>query len=237
MSDALVLFSGGQDSTTCLAWALQQREQRAVGFDDVAALTLEYGQRHAVELQCAEAICDRWAVPQFRLTLPLLSDLGGGALTDHARPIEATATSGYQAEKGLPSTFIPGRNLLFFAGAAAFGVPRGYRRLVTGVCEADAAGYPDCRGEFVYAAEHAIQLALDAKDFSIEAPLVYRSKAQTWKLAQELGVLEDVVRMTHTCYAGDHHQLHPWGYGCGECPACQERARGYVEAFGDPAVV
>jgi 7-cyano-7-deazaguanine synthase len=232
MTNALVLFSGGQDSTTCLAWAMAENR-----FDDVAALSFDYGQRHAVELRCADDIADAWGVPHWSLGLPILHELHGGALTDGSRKIEAQATSGYQADKKLPSTFIPGRNLLFFTAAAAFGVPRGYEALVTGICQADAAGYPDCRAEFAEAALAAIRLALAEPRFMLAAPLLHRSKAETWKLAEELGVLEDVIRRTHTCYQGDRSHLHPWGYGCGECPACTERANGWAEAFGDPAVV
>lgn len=237
MTNALVLFSGGQDSTTCLAWALDQQKQNAVGFDEVAALSFDYGQRHAVELQCADAITDAWGVPHWSLGLPILHELHGGALTDGGRKIEAQATTGYQADKKLPSTFIPGRNLMFFTAAAAFGAPRDYKTLVTGICQADAAGYPDCRSEFAQAALAAIRLALAEPKFMLAAPLLFRSKADTWKLAEELGVLQDVILKTHTCYQGNRSHLHAWGYGCGECPACAERAKGWTEAFGDPAVV
>jgi len=237
MTSALVLFSGGQDSTTCLAWALHEQTENRIGFDEVAALSFDYGQRHAVELHCADEITDAWGVPHWSLGLPILHELHGGALTDGGRKIEAQATTGYQADKGLPSTFIPGRNLLFFTAAAAFGVPRDFKTLVTGICQADDAGYPDCRGTFAHAAEAAIRLALDEPTFTIEAPLLYRSKAETWKLADELGVLQDVIRRTHTCYQGNRSVLHPWGYGCGECPACGERAKGWAQAFGDRAVV
>jgi len=237
MSGAVVLFSGGQDSTTCLAWALKAQADDAPGFDDVAALSFDYGQRHAVELRCADEITDAWGVQHWRLGLPILHELHGGALTDGSRKIEAQATTGYQADKKLPSTFIPGRNLMFFTAAAAFGVPRGFKTLVTGICQADHAGYPDCRGTFAHAAETAIRFALDEPTFTIMPPLLYRTKAQTWLLAEELGVLEDVIRRTHTCYQGNRSVLHAWGYGCGECPACSERANGWTQAFGDRAVV
>lgn len=228
MRNAVVLLSGGQDSTTCLAWAMEQ-------YAEVACVTIDYGQRHRVELACAAQIAKLWRVPQVVVPIDSLAALGGAALTDATIDVEAEASAGsraaWAAQRGLPSTFVPGRNLLFFTLAAAWGLPRGYDTLVTGVCQADRAGYPDCRSSFVFAAELAVRLAMDAPEFRIAAPLLERSKAGTWRLADDLGVLEVVVNETHTCYRGDRAPVFEWGAGCGECPACDERARGFYEAF------
>jgi 7-cyano-7-deazaguanine synthase len=230
MTKAVVLHSGGQDSTTCLAWAI-----REYGHDNVTALSIEYGQRHHVELEQAAVICDALGVRAVELRLrDLLGDLAGGALTDPERAVQLHATDGWQADHDLPSTFIPGRNLLFFTAAAAYGIPRGCERLVTGVCEADRAGYPDCRAGFVDAAEEAIALAMDTPNFLIDAPLLELDKAGTWLLAETLGVLGLVVEQSHTCYQGDRSKRYAWGYGCGECPACTERATGFGLAFPMP---
>lgn len=229
MARAVVLMSGGQDSTTCLAWALSE-------FERVVALSIDYGQRHEVELACAAAICRAWGVERHVIPVNTLTALGGAALTDESIDVEGKADIGsralWAASRGLPSTFVPGRNLLFFTVAAAWGLPRGYNVLVTGVCEADRSGYPDCRLEFVRAASDAIQLAMDAPEFAISAPLLTRSKAETWLLAEELGVRETIVQETHTCYHGHRSPMHKWGAGCGQCPACLERAAGYSAAFG-----
>ena len=222
---ALVLFSGGQDSTVCLAWALDHYARvETVGFD--------YGQRHSVELQARTAVRDRlvqgfpdWAA---RLGEDHLLDLKGfGAIGDSAlttdRAIEMT-------ERGLPSTFVPGRNLAFFIYAAALADRRRLGRLVGGMCETDYSGYPDCRRETLDALERALNLGMDGR-FSIETPLMHLTKAQTWALAAELGgpaLVELIVEQTHTCYLGERNVRHPWGYGCGVCPACELRAQGWT---------
>lgn len=240
---AVVLFSGGQDSTTCLAWAIRQ-----VGIENVYPMSFDYGQRHAVELRAAARILSlvdhahtspgltsRWMVMQ----VPQLKQIGGAALVDSGVDVEARATAGggneFAAAHGLPSTFVPGRNMLFFTLAAAYGVSVGALDLVSGVCAADRAGYPDCRREFVGAAATALSEALGER-VSIHTPLISLDKARTWQLAADLGVLDIVVRESHTCYQGDHTHRHVWGYGCGVCPACAERKMGFIEAFPEVTV-
>lgn len=221
---ALVLFSGGQDSTVCLAWALDRFEQvETVGF--------AYGQRHAAELAQRATLRDglarlnsSWAGRLGRdhmLELPEIGRLSDTALTREAE-IEMTAA-------GLPSTFVPGRNLLFFTYAAALAYRRGMRTLVGGMCETDYSGYPDCRNETIAALQRAISLGMDT-EFSLETPLMWIDKAGTWALAAELGgapLVELIVEDTHTCYLGIRSRRHDWGYGCGHCPACVLRAKGW----------
>lgn len=221
---ALVLFSGGQDSTVCLAWALHRYERvETVGFS--------YGQRHAAELGQRTALrgglarinplWDKRLGDDHMLELPEIGRLSDTALTREAE-IEMTAA-------GLPSTFVPGRNLLFFTYAAALASRRGMRILVGGMCETDYSGYPDCRNETIEALQKAISLGMDAS-FSLETPLMWIDKAGTWALALELGgtpLIELIVEDTHTCYLGIRTRRHDWGYGCGHCPACVLRAKGW----------
>ncbi len=223
-SDALVLFSGGQDSTVCLAWALDRYQRvETVGFS--------YGQRHAAELgqrhtlrECLSTLLPRWGErlgPDHMLELPELGRLSDTALTRDAE-IELTAA-------GLPSTFVPGRNLLFFTYAAALAYRRGIRILVGGMCETDFSGYPDCRNETLQALCKAISLGMDT-DFTLATPLMWIDKAGTWALAEQLGgtpLIELIVEDTHTCYLGIRSRRHTWGYGCGHCPACDLRAKGW----------
>jgi 7-cyano-7-deazaguanine synthase len=221
---ALVLFSGGQDSTTCLAWALRHYAHvETIGFD--------YGQRHVVELECRLAVraeihtqFPEWGArlgDDHLLDLSLLGQLSDTALTD-ARQIEMQSN-------GLPNTFVPGRNLLFFTFAAAVAYRRGLNVLVGGMCETDFSGYPDCRDNTLKALQVALSLGMDTR-MTLETPLMWLDKAQTWSLSSELGgepLTELIVEHTHTCYLGDRMQRHEWGYGCGHCPACALRARGY----------
>ncbi len=233
---ALVLFSGGQDSTACLAWALARYPRvETVGFD--------YGQRHAVELEARlavrDAIASRFPDWAARLGEDHVLDIRGfGAVAQSAltaeREIEMT-------DRGLPSTFVPGRNLVFLTYAAAVADRRGLAALVGGMCETDFSGYPDCRRETMDAMERALNLGME-QGFRIETPLMRLTKAQTWALAKGLGgeaLVELTVRETHTCYRGERGTLHPWGHGCDACPACELRARGWVEweAAGRPALV
>jgi 7-cyano-7-deazaguanine synthase len=236
MTDAaLVLFSGGQDSTACLAWALERYARvETVGFD--------YGQRHAVELVARDRVRDRmvngfpdWAVrlgADHRLEMKGFGAVGDSALTSE-RAIEMT-------ERGLPSTFVPGRNLAFLVYAAALADRRGLNVLVGGMCETDFSGYPDCRRDTLDALQVALNLGM-ARDFRIETPLMWLTKAQTWALARRLGgeaLVEITVEDTHTCYLGERGNRHSWGHGCGTCPACDLRARGHAEwvAAGAPAL-
>ena len=222
---ALVLFSGGQDSTTCLAWALQR-------YARVETLGFDYGQRHAIELtvrpnilQAIRTLDSSWATrlgEDHMLDLSVLGDVSETALT---RDSEITM----QAD-GLPNTFVPGRNLLFLTLAAALAYRRGIRVLVGGMCETDYSGYPDCRDETMRALQSALRLGMNT-ELTIETPLMWLDKSATWQLADQLGgmALIDLIRTeTHTCYLGERDQLHEWGYGCGHCPACELRAKGYA---------
>ena len=222
---ALVLFSGGQDSTTCLAWALAR-------YDRVETVAFDYGQRHHVELEARlnvlaalrEAYPD-WAAKlgeDHLLPLAVIGQVGGTAMTE-ARDIEMPAN-------GLPNTFVPGRNLMFLTVAAALGYRRGLDVLVTGVCETDYSGYPDCRDDTIKAQQVALALGLGAR-VTIDTPLMWIDKAQTWALANELGgadLVDIVIEHSHTCYLGDRGKRHDWGYGCGECPACDLRKKGWL---------
>jgi 7-cyano-7-deazaguanine synthase len=223
---ALVLFSGGQDSTACLTWALSRYARvETVGFD--------YGQRHRVELDCRATVRQELArcMPQWAnrlgddhlLDLSLIGQLGSSALTE-TRAIEMRAN-------GLPNTFVPARNLLFFTSAAAIAYRRNASVLVGGMCETDYSGYPDCRDNTLKALQVALSLGLDTP-MTIETPLMFLTKAQTWALTHSLGgaALNDlIVEHTHTCYLGDRSLRHNWGYGCGQCPACELRAKGWTE--------
>ena len=225
-TSALVLFSGGQDSTTCLAHALSRYER-------VETVAFDYGQRHKVELGARlnvlrelKAQFPHWAGKlgeDHLLDLAVLGQVSECSLTrDVAFAMESS---------GLPNTFVPGRNLLFLTLAAALAYRRGLQVLVTGVCETDFSGYPDCRDDTMKAMQLALSLGMDRR-FLIETPLMWIDKAQTWALAQALGgpaLVELVVEHTHTCYLGERSVRHAWGYGCGRCPACELRARGHAQ--------
>jgi 7-cyano-7-deazaguanine synthase len=229
---ALVLFSGGQDSTTCLAWALRE-------FDAVETLGFAYGQRHRNELDARPGILGRLGseFPAWReklgedhlLSLDVLSQIGGSALTDDV----AIA----MRADGLPTSFVPGRNLLFLTAAAALGTRRGIYDLVGGMCETDYSGYPDCRGETIEAMQKALTLGF-AENFAVHTPLMRIDKAATWRLAEDLGgakLVRLIVEDTVTCYEGDRTRLHDWGYGCAVCPACRLRIAGYARYRGKAA--
>ncbi|MGQ0663189.1 MAG: 7-cyano-7-deazaguanine synthase QueC [Pseudomonadota bacterium] len=221
---ALVLFSGGQDSTTCLAWALTR-------FGAVETVAFDYGQRHAIELECRKTVLaelqrrfPQWA-PKIgddqAVDLRVLNSISETALT---RDVQIQ-----MGENGLPTTFVPGRNILFLTLAAAIAYRRGAKHIVGGMCETDFSGYPDCRDDTVKAVQLALNLGMD-KRFVIHTPLMWIDKAAAWSLSRQLGgdALVDLIREhTHTCYYGDRSQRHEWGHGCGECPACQLRAAGY----------
>lgn len=222
---ALVLFSGGQDSTVCLAWALER-------FSRVETLGFDYGQRHRIELDCRQTVRSELGrqFPQWRerlgedhlLDLRLLSQLSDTALTSE-RAIEMQAN-------GLPNTFVPGRNLLFLNFAAALAYRRGASVLVGGMCETDYSGYPDCRDNTLKAMQVALSLGLDTR-MTVETPLMFLDKADTWALSHALGgdaLNALIAEHTHTCYLGERGQRHPWGYGCGHCPACALRAAGHA---------
>jgi 7-cyano-7-deazaguanine synthase len=224
-SRALVLFSGGQDSTVALAWALER-------FDAVETVGFDYGQRHRVELDCRTTI--REALPALsphyaqRLGADHMVDLAAlGAISETALTRDTEIAF---AETGLPTTFVPGRNLIFLTFAAALAYRRGARHIVLGVCETDYSGYPDCRDDTIKAMQVALGLGLDRR-LVLHTPLMWRDKAQTFALARALGgesLLDLVVEQSHSCYLGDRSTRHLWGYGCGGCPACDLRAKGYA---------
>jgi 7-cyano-7-deazaguanine synthase len=221
---ALVLFSGGQDSTTCLAWALAR-------FAHVETIGFDYGQRHRVELDCRAGIAARLQreFPQWvaKLGEDHVVDLSVlGQVSDTALTSDSAIT--FNAN-GLPTTFVPGRNLLFFTFAAAIGYRRGLRHLVGGMCETDYSGYPDCRDDTLKSLQATLSLGMDHR-FVIHTPLMWRDKKATWELAQDLGgaALVELIRVeSHSCYLGERGQLHDWGYGCGACPACELRRKGW----------
>lgn len=226
---ALVLFSGGQDSTTCLAWALERYAHvETIGFD--------YGQRHRIELDCRASVIaalkrefPTWAArlgDDHMLDLSILGQVSETALTQDKEIAFAAS--------GLPNTFVPGRNLLFFTFAAAIAWRRGIKHLVGGMCETDYSGYPDCRDDTLKALQVALNLGMEQR-FVVNTPLMWIDKAQTFALADEIGgeklkriVLED----THSCYMGDRTRRHDWGYGCGTCPACELRGQGWLRYSG-----
>lgn len=222
----MVLFSGGQDSATCLAWALDR-------FAHVETVGFSYGQRHIIELECRDeliagirALKPEWARKlgeAHTLDIPTLGEISDTALTRDVA-IE-------MGEGGLPNTFVPGRNLVFLTFAAALAYRRGIVNIVGGMCETDFSGYPDCRDDTIKALNAALNLGMD-RTFEIHTPLMWRSKAQTWSLAEELGgngLIDLIVEQSHTCYLGERGERHDWGYGCGECPACSLRAKGWAE--------
>ena len=229
MSDAaLVLLSGGQDSATCLAWALDRFERvETIGFD--------YGQRHHVELAIRTGFLAwvkqhrRWATKLGEDHVVKIDALGAISETSLTRDVAIQMETG-----GLPNTFVPGRNLIFLTFAAAVAYRRGLRHIVTGVCETDYSGYPDCRDDTIKALQVALNLGME-KRFIVHTPLMWRDKKATWQLAEQLGgadLVEAIRRDTHSCYLGDR-TARPWGAGCGTCPACELRARGwqaYVES-------
>lgn len=225
-ASALVLFSGGQDSAVCLAWALAR-------FDRVETIGFDYRQRHRVELEIRKVFLARlrqqfpaWAA---KLGDDHLLDLGVlGEVSDTALTREQEI--GF-ADSGLPSTFVPGRNLVFLTFAGAIAYRRGLHALVGGMCETDFSGYPDCRRATMDALQGALTLGMD-RPMPIETPLMHLDKAQTWALAEELGgqpLVDLVIEDTHTCYLGDRARRHPWGHGCATCPACDLRAKGYAK--------
>jgi len=226
---ALVLFSGGQDSTTCLAQALT-RYQR------VETIAFDYRQRHSVELDARLVVLQqlREQFPEWagKLGEDHLLDLG---VLGQVSETSLTRDTAFKMESsGLPNTFVPGRNLLFLTLAAALAYRRGLEVLVTGVCETDFSGYPDCRDDTMKAMQLALSLGMD-KRFLIETPLMWIDKADTWRMADALGgqkLVDLIVEHTHTCYLGDRVHRHAWGYGCGACPACELRARGYAGFSG-----
>jgi 7-cyano-7-deazaguanine synthase len=228
---ALVLFSGGQDSTTCLAWALDR-------FDHVETVGFDYGQRHRVELDCRKDIVASLKAhyPDWALKLDEDHTVDLGVLGQISESALTRDTAIEMQENGLPSTFVPGRNLMFLTMAAALAYRRGLTHIVGGMCETDYSGYPDCRDQTIRALERALNLGMD-RQFVLDTPLMWIDKAATWRLAETLGgdrLVTLIREQTHTCYLGERGQLHDWGYGCGTCPACDLRAKGYEQYRSNP---
>ncbi|OUJ11169.1 7-cyano-7-deazaguanine synthase QueC [Acetobacter sp. DsW_059] len=228
---ALVLFSGGQDSATCLAWALAQ-------FGRVETLGFDYGQRHAIELECRKtlregmtALNPLWSErlgEDHTLALGALGDISETALTRNAEIA--------MAENGLPNTFVPGRNIIFLTFAAALAARRGIRHIITGVCETDYSGYPDCRDDTIKAVQVALNLGMESR-YVLHTPLMWIDKAETWRLAKNIGgqsLVTLINQESHTCYMGERGPAHAWGHGCGHCPACDLRKAGW-ENYNGPA--
>lgn len=225
-NNALILFSGGQDSATCLAWALDR-------YKHVETIGFNYGQRHIVELECRSALLkivrkmnpvwDTRLGDDHLLDMSLLGQISDTSLTqDKAIEFEKT---------GLPNTFVPGRNLIFLTFAAAVAYRRGLSVLVGGMCETDYSGYPDCRDDTLKSLQVSLGLGLDTR-LVVETPLMWLDKAETWRLAERLGgrdLVSAILEESHTCYLGDRTKRHSWGYGCGKCPACDLRRRGHEE--------
>ena len=221
MTAALVLFSGGQDSATCLAWSRQR-------FERVVTVGFDYGQTHKVELECRDIVLKKLNPDgeDHLLSLPILNELSETALT---RDMAIT-----MQENGLPSTFVPGRNIMFFTVAAMLAYRLGIADLVAGVCETDFSGYPDCRDAFVQSMATSLAIGMDTA-MQIHTPLMFIDKAASWQMAHDLGGSElvELIRTdTHTCYRGVRDALHDWGYGCGACPACELRQAGYKKWVG-----
>ncbi len=222
---AIVVLSGGQDSATCLF--LAQRECEVV-----AAIHFQYGQKHEIEGRFAAQIASLANVPLFVSQVPALCDFADSALVTGGDVSQAHPKLAH-----LPASFVPGRNLAFLTLAAAFAMKQNATRVYTGVCQEDHAGYPDCRENTIRQLGNALRLGMDFSELEIVTPLMHLSKSQTWMLADELSVTETIIQHTHTCYNGNHTQHYPWGYGCGFCPACQTRAKGFFDWSGSTEIV
>ncbi|ACZ12892.1 7-cyano-7-deazaguanine synthase QueC [Sulfurospirillum deleyianum] len=218
MSKALVVFSGGQDSTTCLGWAKNR-------FEYVESITFDYGQKHKVEIAQAQKIASLLHVKNTLLSLDAFSQLNDSALIDSTQDIGAH----HRVHTNLPASFVPNRNAIFFTLAHAFAQKQGIEHIIIGVNQTDYSGYPDCREPFVKALELALNLGSEA-NITFHYPLMHLTKAETFLLSKEEGVLDLVLNESHTCYNGEHSEKHTWGYGCGECPACVLRKQGW-EAY------
>ena len=227
MRTALVVFSGGQDSTTCLGWAIDE-------FDVVEAISFLYDQKHEVEVACAKLIIKKLEddegikINHHIVDVAMLSQVSKSALVGHGK-----VTDMHPLKPGLPATYTPNRNALFFTMAHAMAQQIGAEHLVTGVCQTDYSGYPDCRQSFIDAIQEALNEGSES-EITIHAPLMFMTKAQTFAMAEKHKVMKYVINYSHTCYNGVRSRLYAWGYGCGDCPACKLREKGwnsYVESF------
>lgn len=210
----VILLSGGQDSVTCLFWALKM-------FDEVHAVSFDYGQRHAVELEMAKILCADLKIAHTVFGI-------GGTLIGSSLIEGGDVNAKHNKNENVPSSFVPARNALFLTIAAGYAFNNGIKDIVIGACQTDYSGYPDCRRVFVDSMVCSLSLAMGA-DFKIHTPLMYLTKAETWELADQFGALQIIVQNTRTCYNGDVSELHSWGYGCGECPSCLLRKKGFEE--------
>tara|TARA_R100001530_G_C4276223_1_gene144358 strand:- start:126 stop:794 length:669 start_codon:yes stop_codon:yes gene_type:complete len=211
----LLIFSGGQDSTTCLFEAIKN-------FNEVEAITFMYGQKHSIEIEQSKIICKEYNIKQTLIDISFLNTIVESSLTSNGDVSRLN-------KKGLPSSFVPNRNQLFITLAHSYAQKIGATVLIGGMCETDFSGYPDCRREFIDAIELASNIGSD-ETIKIETPLMYLDKAETFKLANKIGCLKEVIELSHTCYNGVREELHSWGYGCGNCPACELRIKGFNEA-------
>lgn len=209
---AIVIFSGGQDSTTCLYWALNR-------YKNVECITFNYGQKHSIELDVSKDICDHLNVKQTIIDISFLDSIVESALTSDGDVNKIN-------KKGLPASFVPNRNQLFITMAHSYAQKVGASILVTGVCQTDYSGYPDCRETFIKAIEWTTNMG-SSSDIKIEAPLMYLTKAETFEMAEKEGCLNEVIKYSHTCYNGNRNKLNDYGYGCDKCPACELRRNGY----------
>ena len=216
MSKALVIFSGGQDSTTCLGYAKKK-------YDKVVAISFKYGQKHSIELEQARKIAKKLNIELHEIDISFFGQLVDSALTHNGN-----VNQNHNTNKNLPASWVPNRNALFITISHAFAQKIGADVLVTGVCDSDYSGYPDCRHEFIESIQKTLSLASET-NIKIDTPLMKLSKAETFKLAEDCGILDIVVNDSHTCYNGDREHKHEWGYGCGECPSCKLREKGYNE--------
>ncbi|MBO7043599.1 7-cyano-7-deazaguanine synthase QueC [bacterium] len=216
MSKALVIFSGGQDSTTCLGYAKKK-------YDEVVAISFKYGQKHSVELEQARKIAKKLNIELHEIDISFFGQLVDSALTHNGN-----VNQNHNTNKNLPASWVPNRNALFITISHAFAQKIGADVLVTGVCDSDYSGYPDCRREFIESIQKTLSLASET-NIKIDTPLMKLSKAETFKLAEDCDILDIVVNDSHTCYNGDREHKHEWGYGCGDCPSCRLREKGYNE--------
>ena len=210
---AMVLFSGGQDSSTCIYWALKE-------FSSVEAVFFHYGQRHEIEYESVKFIAEKENILLHELHVPAFKEIGGTAMIENIDIITG--------ENDIPNTFVPGRNIVFLTLAASLAYKRAVSDIVIGVNDADYSGYPDCRMDFISSMQDSLSKGLD-QPIMIHAPLQSMSKAEIWALSDRLGVMKQIIKHSHTCYIGDHSTLHPWGYGCGKCPACILRKKGFED--------
>lgn len=217
MSSALVVFSGGQDSTTCLGWAKNR-------FDRVETLTFDYGQKHRVEIYQAKKIAEMLEVDNRVLSIDAFSQLNDSALIDGSMDI----SSSHKHKPNLPASFVPNRNAIFFTLAHAYAQKQGIENIIIGINQTDYSGYPDCRENFIEALELALNLGSESK-IKFHYPLIHLTKGETFKMSKDEGVLDIVIDESHTCYNGNHNTKNRWGYGCAECPACILRAKGWEE--------